>query len=85
MCMEFSQMQVPLINSIYDLYSFYIIPELGGLIANDKESYRYLVESIRNFPKQNEFKEMIQMAGFESVNYINLSGGIVAIHSGIKF
>jgi 2-methoxy-6-polyprenyl-1,4-benzoquinol methylase len=84
MCMEFSQVQVPILNSFYDLYSFYVIPELGGLIANDKASYQYLVESIRNFPKQEEFKEMIKDAGFKGVNYTNLTGGIVAIHSGIK-
>jgi ubiquinone/menaquinone biosynthesis methyltransferase len=84
MCMEFSQMQIPFINNIYDLYSFYVIPELGGIIANDKASYQYLVESIRNFPKQEDFKAMIKEAGFSCVNYTNLSGGIVAIHSGIK-
>jgi 2-methoxy-6-polyprenyl-1,4-benzoquinol methylase len=84
MCMEFSQVQVPILNSFYDLYSFYVIPELGGLIANDKASYQYLVESIRNFPKQEEFKGMIKDAGFKGVNYTNLTGGIVAIHSGIK-
>jgi ubiquinone/menaquinone biosynthesis C-methylase UbiE len=61
-----------------------VIPELGGLIANDKASYQYLVESIRNFPKQEEFKGMIKDAGFKGVNYTNLTGGIVAIHSGIK-
>jgi 2-methoxy-6-polyprenyl-1,4-benzoquinol methylase len=85
MCMEFSQMQVPLISNIYDMYSFYVIPELGGLVANDKASYQYLVESIRNFPKQKEFEGMIEKAGFDSVRYVNLSGGIVAIHTGIKF
>jgi ubiquinone/menaquinone biosynthesis C-methylase UbiE len=84
MCMEFSQVQIPILSNIYDMYSFYAIPELGGLIANDKASYQYLVESIRNFPKQEEFKKMIKDAGFESVNYTNLSGGIVAIHTGVK-
>jgi 2-methoxy-6-polyprenyl-1,4-benzoquinol methylase len=84
MCMEFSQVQLPFVNNIYDLYSFYIIPELGGIIANDKASYQYLVESIRNFPKQEEFKAMIKQTGFSGVNYTNLSGGIVAIHSGVK-
>lgn len=84
MCLEFSHVEIPVLNSIYDLYSFYVIPELGHLVANDKPSYQYLVESIRNFPKQETFKQMIQDAGFESANYTNLSGGICAIHSGIK-
>lgn len=85
MCMEFSKMKIPIINNIYDMYSFYVIPELGKILANDKESYQYLVESIRRFPKQEDFKQMIKEAGFESVNYTNLSSGIVAIHTGIKF
>lgn len=84
MCMEFSHVQVPVLSSIYDFYSFYVIPELGGLIANDKPSYQYLVESIRNFPNQETFKKLITQCGFEAANYINLSGGIVAIHSGVK-
>lgn len=84
MCLEFSHVQVPLLSSIYDFYSFYIIPQLGGFIANDKESYQYLVESIRKFPDQESFKSIISDAGFQAVNYINLSGGICAIHSGIK-
>jgi ubiquinone/menaquinone biosynthesis C-methylase UbiE len=67
------------------MYSFYAIPELGGIVANDKASYQYLVESIRNFPKQKEFKDMIEKAGFDAVRYVNLSGGIVAIHTGVKF
>ena len=84
MCLEFSHVQVPVLSSIYDFYSFNIIPELGHLVANDRESYQYLVESIRKFPDQENFKRIIREAGFEAVNYINLSGGICAIHSGIK-
>lgn len=84
MCMEFSKVQIPVLSNIYDFYSFYMIPELGKLIAGDKESYQYLVESIRNFPDQETFKRKIEDAGFMSVNYVNLSGGIVAVHSGIK-
>jgi len=84
MCLEFSHVQIPIVSSVYDLYSFYIIPELGGLIANDKASYQYLVESIRNFPDQENFKLLIKNCAFDGVNYINLSGGIVAIHSGVK-
>lgn len=84
MCMEFSKVQVPVLSSIYDFYSFYVIPELGSIVANDRDSYKYLVESIRNFPDQETFKNHIKNAGFDAVNYINLSGGIVAIHSGVK-
>ena len=61
-----------------------MIPQLGQLIAGDKDSYQYLVESIRKFPDQETFKGVIKNAGFEGANYINLSGGICAIHSGIK-
>jgi len=61
-----------------------MIPELGGVLANDKESYQYLVESIRKFPTQEIFKQMIEDTGFSAVSYKNLSGGICAIHSGIK-
>jgi 2-methoxy-6-polyprenyl-1,4-benzoquinol methylase len=84
MVLEFSHVQVPILSSIYDFYSFNIIPQLGQLIANDKDSYQYLVESIKKFPDQETFKNIIKMAGFEGVNYVNLSGGICAIHSGIK-
>lgn len=84
MCLEFSHMTIPIVASIYDLYSLNIIPQLGHLIANDKESYQYLVESIRKFPTQDTFKKMIEDAGFEAVSYRNLSGGVVAIHTGIK-
>jgi 2-methoxy-6-polyprenyl-1,4-benzoquinol methylase len=84
MCLEFSHVQVPVLAQIYDFYSFNIIPQLGGIIANDKESYQYLVESIRKFPDQETFKFIIKNAGFDAVNYVNLTGGICAIHSGIK-
>jgi 2-methoxy-6-polyprenyl-1,4-benzoquinol methylase len=84
MCLEFSHVQVPVLSSIYDFYSFNVIPQLGQLIAGDKDSYQYLVESIRKFPDQETFKGVIKNAGFEGANYINLSGGICAIHSGIK-
>jgi 2-methoxy-6-polyprenyl-1,4-benzoquinol methylase len=84
MCMEFSKVTIPVLSSVYDLYSFYLIPELGRIIANDKDSYQYLVESIRNFPDQETFKRKISDAGFTSAKYVNLSAGIVAIHSGIK-
>ncbi|CAN6994015.1 unnamed protein product [Brassica oleracea var. botrytis] len=68
----------------YDLYSFQVIPNLGELIAGDRESYQYLVESVRRFPPQERFASMIGEAGFEKVEYENLVGGVVAIHSAIK-
>ena len=82
--LEFSEVVVPGLNVIYDFYSFNVIPELGQVISGDRESYQYLVESIRNFPKQEQFKQIIENAGFTNVNYINLSGGICAIHNGLK-
>jgi 2-methoxy-6-polyprenyl-1,4-benzoquinol methylase len=66
------------------LYSFQVIPNLGELIAGDRESYQYLVESVRRFPPQERFASMIADAGFEKVEYENLVGGVVAIHSAIK-
>ena len=80
--LEFSQVQVPLLDRLYDLHSFHVIPRLGGLIAGDEASYRYLIESIRKFPAQEPFAGMIRAAGFERVSYRNLTGGIAAIHSG---
>eukprot|EP01125_Pyxidicula_operculata_P012102 TRINITY_DN3971_c0_g1_i1.p1 TRINITY_DN3971_c0_g1~~TRINITY_DN3971_c0_g1_i1.p1 ORF type:complete len:161 (+),score=14.61 TRINITY_DN3971_c0_g1_i1:464-946(+) len=84
MCLEFSQVQVPGLSQLYDLYSFNVIPWMGQVIANDKDSYQYLVESIRKFPNQQRFADMINEAGFEAVTYENLLGGIAAIHSGFK-
>ncbi len=82
LCLEFSQVQVPLLDNLYDAWSFQAIPRLGKLVAGDEASYRYLVESIRRFPNQERFKAMIAAAGFERVQYRNLSGGIAALHSG---
>ncbi|CDW87522.1 ubiquinone menaquinone biosynthesis [Stylonychia lemnae] len=84
MCLEFSEVEVPGLKQFYDFYSFNIIPQLGQFIANDIDSYQYLVESIRKFPKQAEFAKLIEDAGFKAVTYTNLTGGIVAIHSGFK-
>ncbi|XP_072288527.1 2-methoxy-6-polyprenyl-1,4-benzoquinol methylase, mitochondrial [Eucyclogobius newberryi] len=84
MCLEFSKMSNPLLSKIYDAYSFQVIPVLGEVIAGDWKSYQYLVESIRKFPDQEEFKTMIDDAGFYCVRYHNLTGGIVALHSGFK-
>lgn len=83
--LEFSRpVHVPL-QKIYDLYSFNILPRLGQVVAGDEASYRYLVESIRRHPDQETLKGMMGRAGFERVEYNNLSGGIVALHKGYKF
>ena len=84
MVLEFSQIPVPLAQKAYDLYSFNVIPRMGKLIANDRDSYQYLVESIRKFPDQGTFLGMVRQAGFEKTNYRNLSLGIAALHSGWK-
>ena len=84
LCLEFSQVQVPILDRIYDFHSFEVIPRLGQLTAGDAEPYRYLVESIRKFPAQERFAAMIREAGFARVSYRNLTGGIAAIHSGWK-
>ncbi len=82
LCLEFARVEMPLLDTIYDAYSFNAIPQLGALVAGDAESYRYLVESIRRFPDQECFMGMIEDAGFELGRYRNLTGGIAAIHSG---
>jgi demethylmenaquinone methyltransferase/2-methoxy-6-polyprenyl-1,4-benzoquinol methylase len=82
MCLEFSEVQTPGLDALYDAFSFHVIPRLGGWVAGDEESYRYLVESIRRFPDQESFAAMIRAAGFERVQFRNLSGGIAALHSG---
>ena len=79
--LEFSQANVPILDDLYERYSETAIPAMGALVAGDAESYRYLVESIREFPDQDAFAGMIGAAGFEQVKYRNLSGGIAAIHS----
>jgi demethylmenaquinone methyltransferase/2-methoxy-6-polyprenyl-1,4-benzoquinol methylase len=84
MVLEFSAIPNPGLQWLYDRYSFNIIPPLGQVIANDRDSYQYLVESIRKFPKQDEFAAMIRAGGFEQVKYRNLSLGIAALHSGWK-
>jgi demethylmenaquinone methyltransferase/2-methoxy-6-polyprenyl-1,4-benzoquinol methylase len=84
MVLEFSAIPHPGLQWAYDRYSFNIIPPLGQMIANDRDSYQYLVESIRKFPKQDEFSSMIRAGGFEQVSYRNLSLGIAALHSGWK-
>ena len=81
-CLEFSSVDVPALDRLYDLYSFNVIPALGGVVAGDAESYRYLVESIRRFPKPQAFATMLRAAGFARVSFQTISGGIVTLHSG---
>jgi demethylmenaquinone methyltransferase / 2-methoxy-6-polyprenyl-1,4-benzoquinol methylase len=81
-CLEFSAVTVPGLDRLYDLYSFNVIPVLGRAVAGDAESYRYLVESIRRFPKPEAFAAMMRAAGFARVSHQLMSGGIVALHSG---
>jgi demethylmenaquinone methyltransferase / 2-methoxy-6-polyprenyl-1,4-benzoquinol methylase len=82
LCLEFSKVVLPVVDRLYDTYSFTVLPNLGRLVAGDAQSYRYLAESIRRFPDQAAFKGLIEAAGFEQVRYRNLSGGIAALHSG---
>lgn len=84
MVLEFSRIPNDLMQKAYDLYSFNVIPVMGQIVANDRASYQYLVESIRKFPDQEAFAAMIREAGFGQVKYRNLSMGIAALHSGWK-
>lgn len=84
MVLEFSQIPNDLMQKAYDAYSFNVIPVMGQIVAKDRDSYQYLVESIRKFPDQETFAGMIRAAGFEQVKYRNLSLGIAALHSGWK-
>lgn len=83
--LEFSKPVVPGLATVYDFYSFQIIPRMGQLIASDGDSYRYLSESIRMHPPQEELRDMMLEAGFDEVDYKNLTGGIVAIHRGFVY
>lgn len=80
--LEFSQMTAPMLQRAYDAYSFNVIPALGGLVAGDRESYQYLVESVRRFPPQEAFRQEVEAAGFRNVSVTNFSGGIAALHFG---
>ena len=82
--LEFSQVPVPMLQWLYDRYSFNMIPRMGQAITGDRESYQYLVESIRKFPDQETFANMIRAAGFEQVRYRNMTMGVAALHSGWK-
>ena len=81
LCLEFTPEVAPPLQPLYDLYSFHVLPLLGGIVAGDRDAYRYLVESIRGFPRQGELAEMIAAAGLGQVRYRNLTGGIAALHS----
>ncbi len=81
LCLEFSQVALPLLGQLYDAYSFHLLPALGQAVAGDRQAYVYLVESIRRFPPQEAFATMIAEAGLDQVRVYNLSGGIAAIHS----
>lgn len=83
--LEFSHPLSPALSTLYDAYSFNVVPLMGRLIARDEPSYRYLVESIRKHPDQLQLKALMEQAGFERVEVFNLSGGIVALHKGYKF
>ncbi|NRA24258.1 MAG: class I SAM-dependent methyltransferase, partial [Oleispira sp.] len=82
--LEFSQTKNPLLKKAYDLYSFTALPLMGKLVTNDSESYKYLAESIRMHPDQDTLKGMMEDAGFNRVSYPNMTGGMVALHRGIK-
>lgn len=82
LCLEFSPVELPVFDKIYDWYSFNVIPRMGALVTGDSESYQYLVESIRRFPDRRRFARMIEEAGFSRVSRLDMSGGAVAIHGG---
>jgi len=84
LCLEFSSVEVPLLDTLYDAYSFKLLPQMGALVAGDADSYRYLAESIRRFPAREKFARMIQAAGLDQVKVRVLSGGIAAMHSAFR-
>jgi demethylmenaquinone methyltransferase/2-methoxy-6-polyprenyl-1,4-benzoquinol methylase len=84
LCLEFSSVDVPGLDKLYELYSFQVIPRIGQAVTGDREAYKYLVESIRKFPKPKAFAEMIEAAGFRRVSFKSMTGGVVALHSGWK-
>ncbi|WP_404400469.1 bifunctional demethylmenaquinone methyltransferase/2-methoxy-6-polyprenyl-1,4-benzoquinol methylase UbiE [Idiomarina seosinensis] len=83
--LEFSKPIAPVLNQAYDFYSFNVLPKMGQLVANDADSYQYLAESIRMHPDQETLKQMMADAGYDNIDYQNLTGGIVALHRGYKF
>ena len=84
LCLEFSEVDIPLLDKLYDEWSFKAIPPIGKMVTGDAESYQYLVESIRKFPNQKRFADFICAAGFERVDFRNMSGGVAALHTGWK-
>ena len=84
MCLEFSTVTVPGLATLYDVYSRNVIPALGAAVSGDKASYQYLVESIRNFPDQEAFADMLAEAGFSGVEWTDFTAGVCAVHSGFK-
>src|SRR5262249_347464 len=84
LCLEFSRVEVPGFDALYEAYSMNVLPRLGQLVANDADSYRYLAESIRRFPSQARFAKMIEQAGLGRVKVRNLTGGVAAMHSAWK-
>ena len=82
LCLEFSKLVLPSLERLYDIYSFEVLPRLGRWVAGDAESYRYLAESIRRFPPQAELAERMRAAGLARASYLNMTGGVVALHSG---
>jgi demethylmenaquinone methyltransferase/2-methoxy-6-polyprenyl-1,4-benzoquinol methylase len=82
LCLEFSSTDMPVLEELYEAYSFKVIPEVGRMVTGDRNSYQYLVESIRKFPDRETFAGMIRKAGFSRAQATALSGGIVALHSG---
>ena len=84
LCLEFSEVDMPLLERIYEQWSFRVIPQIGRMVTGEAEPYQYLVESIRKFPRQSEFASMIENAGFERVSWRDYSGGVAACHSGWK-
>lgn len=84
LCLEFSEVELPVLDKLYDAWSFNAIPKIGKAVTGDADSYQYLVESIRKFPRQSDFADMIRKTGFERVSWRNFTGGIAALHSGWK-
>jgi demethylmenaquinone methyltransferase / 2-methoxy-6-polyprenyl-1,4-benzoquinol methylase len=82
LCLEFSAVDVPGLDALYNLYSFNLIPQIGAVVTGDREAYQYLVESIRKFPKPKLFASMMEEAGFRRVTFTPMTGGVVALHSG---
>ncbi len=83
-CLEFSKVQLPVLEKLYDRYSFDVLPRLGEFVTNDRASYQYLVESIRRFPNQEQFAELLKDSGFVDVDWKNFMAGVSCIHSAIK-